>query len=317
MATAASPRKARKVEGEANGGDEHEIVEEIDGVQNEIDTLNEKASEEILKVEQKFNLLRKPHFERRTDLISKIPHFWVTAFLNHQQISAVLDEEDEEALQYLKSVEVEEFEDIKSGYRIKFHFTDNPFFENDLISKEFSLNDSGDQIAKSTTIKWKEGMDLTKRYQESAAGSKRAHQEAQSFFSWFSDESDGITDELGETIKDEIWPNPLQFYLTFAGQDDDGEDDDEEGDEDVVEVDEDDDDEGDDDEVVVIEEDDDEGDFDDEEGEDEDIEGQEGGDDEGDVEYIEEDEEEGDDEQEVEEAEAEDPDPTNEDAADE
>jgi template-activating factor I len=32
----------------------------------------------------------------------------------------VLDEEDEEALQYLKSVEVEEFEDIKSGYRIKF-----------------------------------------------------------------------------------------------------------------------------------------------------------------------------------------------------
>lgn len=79
MATTASPRKARKVEGEANGADEREIVEEIDTVQNEIDTLNEKASEEILKVEQKFNLLRKPHFERRTELISKIPHFWVTA----------------------------------------------------------------------------------------------------------------------------------------------------------------------------------------------------------------------------------------------
>ena len=79
MATTASPRKARKVEGEANGGDEHEIVEEIDSVQNEIDALNEKASEEILKVEQKFNCLRKPHFERRTELISRISHFWVTA----------------------------------------------------------------------------------------------------------------------------------------------------------------------------------------------------------------------------------------------
>ncbi|XP_028395026.1 protein SET-like [Dendronephthya gigantea] len=306
MATTASPRKSRKVEGEANGGDEHEIVVEIDSVQNEIDTLNEKASEEILKVEQKFNLLRKPHFERRTDLISKIPHFWVTAFLNHQQISALLDEEDEEALQYLKSVEVEEFEDIKSGYRIKFHFTDNPFFENDLISKEFSLNDSGDQVANSTTIKWKEGMDLTKRFQESAAGSKRAHQEAQSFFSWFTDESDGATDELGEMIKDEIWPNPLQYYFTFAGQDDDGddegEDDDEEGDEDIVEIDEDD--EDDDDEVVVIEED--EEDFDEDEGdegEDEDVDGQEGGEDED--EYVEEEEEEeGDDEQEVEDPEA-------------
>ena len=43
-----------------------------------------------------------------------------TQFVNHPQISALLDEEDEEALHYLSSLEVEEFEDIKSGYRIKF-----------------------------------------------------------------------------------------------------------------------------------------------------------------------------------------------------
>lgn len=54
-------------------------LEEIDTCQNEIDSLNEKASEEILKVEQKFNKLRKPYFEKRNDLIRKIPNFWVTA----------------------------------------------------------------------------------------------------------------------------------------------------------------------------------------------------------------------------------------------
>lgn len=54
-------------------------LEEIDTCQNEIDSLNEKASEEILKVEQKFNKLRKPYFEKRNDLIKKIPNFWVTA----------------------------------------------------------------------------------------------------------------------------------------------------------------------------------------------------------------------------------------------
>lgn len=32
----------------------------------------------------------------------------------------MLSEEDEEALQYLKKVEVQEFEDIKSGYKINF-----------------------------------------------------------------------------------------------------------------------------------------------------------------------------------------------------
>ncbi len=54
-------------------------LEEIDATQNEIDSLNEKASEEILKVEQKYNKLRKPFFEKRNELIAKIPNFWVTA----------------------------------------------------------------------------------------------------------------------------------------------------------------------------------------------------------------------------------------------
>jgi len=54
-------------------------LEEIDGCQNEIDSLNEKASEEILKVEQKYNKLRRPFFDKRNELIKKIPNFWVTA----------------------------------------------------------------------------------------------------------------------------------------------------------------------------------------------------------------------------------------------
>lgn len=54
-------------------------LEEIDACQNDIDALNEKASEEILKVEQKYNQQRKPHFERRNELIKKIPNFWATA----------------------------------------------------------------------------------------------------------------------------------------------------------------------------------------------------------------------------------------------
>lgn len=40
-------------------------------------------------------------------------------------------------------MEVEEFEDIKSGYRIKFYFDENPFFENDVLCKEFHLGQSG------------------------------------------------------------------------------------------------------------------------------------------------------------------------------
>lgn len=200
-------------------------LEEIDSCQNEIDQLNEKASEEILKVEQKYNKLRKPYYEKRNDLIRKIPNFWVTAFVNHPQISAVLDEEEEECLHYLTKLEVEEFDDIKSGYRIKFHFDENPFFENDVIVKEFHLSNSGDMesaamadpTSTSTEIKWKEGMDLTKTV--SAAGGekggarKRPHSAPRTFFTWFGDNSDASTDDIAEVIKDDMWPNPLQYFL--------------------------------------------------------------------------------------------------------
>lgn len=71
-------KKAKTVD-ENLDEEESEALEQIDACQNDIDALNEKASEEILKVEQKYNKLRKPFFEKRNDIIKRIPNFWVTA----------------------------------------------------------------------------------------------------------------------------------------------------------------------------------------------------------------------------------------------
>ncbi|KAI4533708.1 hypothetical protein MG293_016727 [Ovis ammon polii] len=246
-----------------------EAIEHIDEVQNEIDRLNEQASEEILKVEQKYNKLRQPFFQKRSELIAKIPNIGVTTFVNHPQVSALLGEEDEEALHYLTRVEVTEFEDIKSGYRIDFYFDENPYFENKILSKEFHLNESGDPSSKSTEIKWKSGKDLTKRSSQTQnkASRKRQHEEPESFFTWFTDHSDAGADELGEVIKDDIWPNPLQYYLVpdmddeeGEGEEDDDDDEEEEGLEDIDE-------EGDEDEGEEGDEDEGEEDEDDDEGE--------------------------------------------------
>jgi len=221
-------------------------LEEIDACQNEIDSLNEKASEEILKVEQKYNKLRKPHFEKRNELIKRIPNFWVTAFVNHPQISAILDEEEEESLHYLTKVEVEEFDDIKSGYRIKFHFDENPFFSTLVLTKEFHLG-TAEPVSTSTPIAWKENMNLLDRENGEKGGRKRGHPAPRTFFSWFVDNSDASADDIAEVIKDDMWPNPLQYFLVpdvdigdngegdIEGESDEGEDDDDGGD-DVVEV---------------------------------------------------------------------------------
>ncbi|KAI2651503.1 Protein SET [Labeo rohita] len=192
------------------------------------DETSGKASEEILKVEQKYNKLRQPFFQKRSELIAKIPNFWVTTFVNHPQVSALLGEEDEEALHYLTRVE---------------YFDENPYFENKVLSKEFHLNESGDPSSKSTEIKWKAGKDLTKRtgQTQNKAGKKRQHEEPESFFTWFTDHSDAGADELGEVIKDDIWPNPLQYYLVPDMDEEEGEgeeEDDEEEEEGLEDIDE-------------------------------------------------------------------------------
>merc|ERR1719400_419616 len=234
-------------------------LEEIDGCQNEIDAMNEKASEEILKVEQKYNLLRRPFYDKRNDIIKRIPKFWLTAFINHPQITAIIEEDEEDCLQYLNKLEVEEFEDIKSGYRIKLCFDDNPYFENDALTKEFLLGTSGDPASQSTTIRWKEGFDLAaKAAQRAAAAAARSGRrrplENRTFFSWFCDNGDPSVDDVAEVIKDDMWPNPLQYFLVPDIEVENGaeEDEDFEEEEDVDES------------VVVLEEED-----DDEEGVDE------------------------------------------------
>ena len=46
--------------------------EVIGEVQNEIDRLNEQASEEILQVEQKYNKLRQPNYKKRSSFRNNI-----------------------------------------------------------------------------------------------------------------------------------------------------------------------------------------------------------------------------------------------------
>jgi len=202
-------------------------LEEIDKVQSEIDQLNEQASEEILKVEQKYNLLRKPHFEKRNSLIKQIPNFWVTAFVNHPSIQRMITEEEEECLHYLTKVEVEEFDDIKSGYRIKFSFDSNPFFENAEIVKEFQLA-SIEPTSNTTDIKWKPG----RKKLTNGRSEDTNMQRQKTFFDWLTNNSDPIADDTAEVIKDDVWPNPMQYFLVpevEEGDSDEGEGEDGEG----------------------------------------------------------------------------------------
>merc|ERR1711997_1191010 len=66
--------------------------------------------------------------------------------------------------------------------------------------------------------RWKEGFDLAaKAAQRAAAAAARSGRrrplENRTFFSWFCDNGDPSVDDVAEVIKDDMWPNPLQYFL--------------------------------------------------------------------------------------------------------
>ncbi|XP_043705927.1 NAP1-related protein 2-like isoform X3 [Telopea speciosissima] len=187
-------------------------IEKLQEIQDELEKVNEEASDKVLEVEQKYNEIRRPVYEKRNEIIKSIPDFWLTAFLSHPALGDLLSEEDQK------------------------NFNPNPHFEDTKLTKTFTFFDEGTTKITGTTIKWKEGMDIANGGNHEKKGIKRPIAE-ESFFSWFSetqqkDISDGLHDEVAEIIKEDLWPNPLKYFNNEADEEDiDGDEDDEEDEE--------------------------------------------------------------------------------------
>ncbi|CAI9773740.1 unnamed protein product [Fraxinus pennsylvanica] len=231
--------KGKKQKLEENDATEHIdrdlllSIEKLQEAQDELEKINEEASEKVLEIEQKYSEKRKPVYDKRNEIIKSIPDFWMTAFLSHPALSELLTEEDQKIFKYLTTLEVEESKDLKSGCSITFNFKPNPYFEDTKLTKTFTFLEDGTTKISSTSIKWKEGMAIPNGVNE-AKGNKRSHSE-ESFFTWFSDtqHKDDIVeihDEVAEIIKDDLWPNPLTYFNNEADEEDldvdDGDDED-------------------------------------------------------------------------------------------
>ncbi|KAE8696024.1 NAP1-related protein 1 [Hibiscus syriacus] len=57
--------------------------------------INEESSEKVLEVEQKYNEIRKPIYDKLNEKIKSIPDFWLTAFLSHPALGELLNDEDQ------------------------------------------------------------------------------------------------------------------------------------------------------------------------------------------------------------------------------
>ncbi|EEH10534.1 nucleosome assembly protein [Histoplasma capsulatum G186AR] len=204
-----------------------------------------------------------------------IPEFWLSAMKNHISLSEMITDRDEEALKQLTDIRMEYLE--RPGFRLIFEFAENQFFTNKTISKTYYYQEEsgygGDFIydhAEGDEIEWKEGKDLTVRYESKKQRNKSTKQTrvvkvkvpTDSFFNFFSPpkvpaggDDDAASDieerleldyTLGEDIKEKLIPRAVDWFTGEALQfeeydeemdmddfdDDDEDDDDDDDDED-------------------------------------------------------------------------------------
>lgn len=209
---AAAPAVEEKAESEAGPASAATAgsMDTLETVQLKLETMNAQADRAYLRLSRKFGQLRLHHLERRNLLIQSIPGFWGQAFQNHPQLSSFLNSQDKEVLGYLNSLEVEELGLARLGYKIKFYFALNPYFQNKVLIKEYGCGPSGQVVSRSTPIQWLPGQDLQFLSQGNPDNSP-------SFFGWFSNHISIESDKIVEIINEELWPNPLQYYLMSEG----------------------------------------------------------------------------------------------------
>ncbi|XP_023401665.1 testis-specific Y-encoded-like protein 5 [Loxodonta africana] len=208
----ASVMEEKKVENGAGPGPQAAggSMGTLESVQLKLETMNAQADRAYLRLSRKFGRLRLYHLERRNLLIQNIPGFWVQVFQNHPQLSSFLSNQDKEVLCYMNRLEVEELGLARLGYKIKFYFVSNPYFQNKVLIKEYGCGPLGQVMCRSTPIQWLPGHDLQSLSEGNTDNSC-------SFFAWFSNHSSIESDKIVEIINEDLWPNPLQYYFTNEG----------------------------------------------------------------------------------------------------
>ncbi|KAF1887263.1 hypothetical protein Lal_00040863 [Lupinus albus] len=149
-------------------------IQKLQEIQDNLEKINEEASDKVVEIEQKYNEIRKPVYDNRNEIIKSIPDFWLTAFLSHPALGELLNDEDQKIFKYLDSLEVEDHKDVKSGYTITLNFKPNPYFEDTKLTKTYTFHDEGATKITATPIKWKEGKGIPNGVDHEKKGNKRA-----------------------------------------------------------------------------------------------------------------------------------------------
>jgi len=203
--------------------------------------------------------------ETKEEDVNGIPSFWLTIMKNVEMLSEMVQDTDEPVLEKLEDVTAKLHSKPQLGFTIYFHFQENEYFNNSVLTKEYEMkcepleedpfSFEGPEIikCKGCLIDWKKGKNLTvktvkKKQKHKNKGSVRTitkQVKADSFFNFFDppqvpDDPKAEVDEetqalltadfeIGHYINERIVPRAV-LYFTGEALDEDSDYDEDESD---------------------------------------------------------------------------------------
>jgi len=237
------------------------INADADAVSPDLITKFEERQKELL--DDKYATLEVPFCDVKpiANTPAGVSGFWIKALVAHKEIAMMISEKDRPILNYLQDVKLDLHEFPEYGYTLTFVFEKNSYFKQTELKKSFKMTQPNViEECVGTTIEWMPGCDVTHEKKKKGKGKnkKTVVVKVDSFFNFFEsieiskpsekEEAEGDDDEegddkaeqmdadfeLGNTIKDDLVPLALEYYLGVIEQPED-DDDDDSGDEDLDE----------------------------------------------------------------------------------
>ncbi|KAI8354384.1 hypothetical protein B0O80DRAFT_450935 [Mortierella sp. GBAus27b] len=177
----------------------------FDAVQDEIQAIAEATERAELELANKRNELMLPVYEKRREVIAKLPNFWSIVIHKNGELLQLNEATDLPILENLTDVWVKYDPKDSRNFEIIFTFKENAYFSNKQLIKKVTYKDDG-SVTEAVKIDWKEGKDPSKKR-------KKDEGDDLTFFSLFGDEEPGVCEFFAE----KIFADAISIY---SGEDD-------------------------------------------------------------------------------------------------
>jgi len=162
------------------------IVKELKALDEKYLAIEREYEKEVQELQKKYTIKQAPLLQERTSLLTAVSNgdseevtktgtpackgFWLQAMKHLPAFEDQIEEWDEPVLEYLSDITKTYIDesDLNKGFKLNFHFVENPYFSNTVIWKEYHTQESSPYTCeietseiKAVEIDWKPGKNVT------------------------------------------------------------------------------------------------------------------------------------------------------------